>query len=800
MRLIYLRGDEEIAFPLDEGETFIGRKDDCDIYFPDTSLSKRHARLVRRGGSLTAEDAGSKNGTLVNGELLKGPRRLQDGDELQCGKLVFLVEGTGGDDFDIVDDAVARRSRSRTGAKTASGVVAARPVRSGEVRGSVLDEFPEVPGSGEGAGADAAPTVPTARLRLVEGGPERTFELVAGEPVTIGSKPENAVVLQGDGVSRYHAEVFHEGGKWVLKDLGARNGTFVAGQKVTLHELQPGDEVQIGTVKLRFERVEPSPLDAVKELFERLKADPVGTFKTEPRVRLGLATLVAAVFLMFMALPQQGGTETEQTYVDLSWVVEGTTKLQAGAYREAREVFKKAQAHVPSSQQDLPRTLTDVASLWCDMDKGAMTFNWVKAEQLLTDCAKLSKLPDPTKKWLGAQMALVHLNREAYDKLSDAETTGAQASQLATEKKLNEAMKRFELAILRYGEVPGTSAFAQRARDQSQALRQQVYALIIGECTARMQAPSPDWEGIKSYLGQAEAYADTPQQRAQLRTLKEDCDTNERDEELYQRGVDIVNARDLDNYPTAQRCFGSVDRRSRIYPDAQAYLGWIEADVQVRQAQQAYEQGDERRAFKLLNDALQHAVLGQQARDSVRTRRATWGRVTAAYNRGRELLNAGRTAEAKEEFQRVIQFEPNGRNLFVTRARDQLQHILQVESFNLGRKLREGLSALQNGEYDDAYSYFNQVAADHNRQPRDLQQIQEAVTNVSRQRRLVHTCQQDFLHDRSEKFLSIYYTMKLLRRWLPASEPHRADADKLYQDVLKRLQTLRLISETDPAD
>ena len=41
MRLIYKRGRERIAFPLDEGETFIGRKDYCDIYFPDGSLSKR---------------------------------------------------------------------------------------------------------------------------------------------------------------------------------------------------------------------------------------------------------------------------------------------------------------------------------------------------------------------------------------------------------------------------------------------------------------------------------------------------------------------------------------------------------------------------------------------------------------------------------------------------------------------------------------------------------------------------------------------------------------------------------------
>src|SRR5690606_12337142 len=147
-------------------------------------------------------------------------------------------------------------------------------------------------------------------------------------------------------------------------------------------------------------------------------------------------------------------------------------------------------------------------------------------------------------------------------------------------------------------------ASGARARDRERAIRGQVYRLVLEEVKALMRAPSPDWRGIVTFLSQANAYADTPEQRMELRTLKEQCETNQRDEELYQGAVDIVSVRDVDNYHTAVRLLEQIDRCSRIYPDAQACVQWIDADLKVRQAQRHYEMGDHERAFKLLNDAL----------------------------------------------------------------------------------------------------------------------------------------------------------------------------------------------------
>ena len=85
MRLIYQRGREQISFPIDEGETFIGRKEYCEIHFPEGSLSKRHARLLREGNTLWAFDAGSRNGTLVNGILVLR-KELRPGDCIEIGR------------------------------------------------------------------------------------------------------------------------------------------------------------------------------------------------------------------------------------------------------------------------------------------------------------------------------------------------------------------------------------------------------------------------------------------------------------------------------------------------------------------------------------------------------------------------------------------------------------------------------------------------------------------------------------------------------------------------------------------
>jgi len=800
VRLIHERGDERIAYPLDEGETFVGRKEYCDIQVPDTSLSKRHALFVRTGSALTVEDAGSKNGTLVNGELIDEPFELQNGDVVQLGKARFVVEGIpdgpadSADDFDLVgeDEVLPQVSGGSYGGSSYGGSkrVTARAVASHEVRPSVLDVLPEVPASVE---EEAPLERATARFRLVEGGPEREWDL-DGETITIGTKPENAIQIEGDGISRYHAEVTQEEGAWVLKDLGARNGLFVAGVRVDIHELQDGDEVQIGTARLRFERVQPSPLAGLKEVVDKVLRDPVGSFQEDPRLRIGgAAVLVGLLLLVMIALGGGGDGGGGPPVADMSWCAEGTALLRDGDYEAAEEVFRKAVAHGPASRarQELPRALQKIATQWKRTDS-PMTFRWSKAEELLQSVAGMEDLPGETKVWIDRQLDWVAANREAYEDLAGADALGAQASELGRQEgKFDDAVSKYRDVLARYDAVPAGSLFAEKAAERLAATRQRLFAFLMEEVRRRKEEPSaPDWNDALEAIRLALEFADDPEQRARLRRMAEECQVNQRDEGYYLRAVEIVQMRDVKNYPVAVRLLQQIDRRSLIFPDAQAYISWIDADLKVRQARKAYDNGDKRRAFLLLNQALQHEVLGPEARASVRTRRQKWARVIRAFENGMRAYREGRTQDAEAELARVLEYEKSKANRFNQMAQSQLRHIAQTEAFGLERKLREGLEELRRGKFRDALQWFNRVKEDPNVSSRDLDKIRQAVADVARGRRVVHTAKNMVRRDRTEVFLDLYYQLKALVEWLPPRHRDLEDAHKFYEIVRERLNTI----------
>ncbi len=58
----------------------------------ESTVSRRHAQLMRQNGELTVQDLGSTNGTFVNGIRISAPTPLRVGDTVQFGMATFRVE------------------------------------------------------------------------------------------------------------------------------------------------------------------------------------------------------------------------------------------------------------------------------------------------------------------------------------------------------------------------------------------------------------------------------------------------------------------------------------------------------------------------------------------------------------------------------------------------------------------------------------------------------------------------------------------------------------------------------------
>jgi pSer/pThr/pTyr-binding forkhead associated (FHA) protein len=166
-------------------------------------LSRRHARIFIENGAAYAADLGSKNGTTVNGVLLRDkPARIQGGDVIGFGgKLAFRVR--------MEPRAVSRAYAIQPVHMTLTperGDLGLHPVE--------LTEFPFLVSKADETFAQYSDRYPH----------------------------------QVNYVSRRHAHIFMKAGVPFVEDLGSTNGTFVDGKRLgeTAVPLQDGASLAFG--------------------------------------------------------------------------------------------------------------------------------------------------------------------------------------------------------------------------------------------------------------------------------------------------------------------------------------------------------------------------------------------------------------------------------------------------------------------------------------------------------------------------------------------------------------------------
>jgi transcriptional regulator with GAF, ATPase, and Fis domain len=76
--------------------------------------------------------------------------------------------------------------------------------------------------------------------------------LLSERDLVIGRDPTSGICVPEGAVSRQHARIGFSGGKWVITDLGSRNGTLVDGRFITELALEDLHEIRVGDAIFKF--------------------------------------------------------------------------------------------------------------------------------------------------------------------------------------------------------------------------------------------------------------------------------------------------------------------------------------------------------------------------------------------------------------------------------------------------------------------------------------------------------------------------------------------------------------------
>lgn len=215
--VLSVQGAQAQRFELTKAQMSLGRAPDNDIRIDQPEISRFHALITIRDSSLLLSDLGSRNGTYVNGNQVRGTIELQEGDRIEFGDVEASIQNGPAPEqvaSKPPEDAPLRVDR---GSKTA-----------------LEHQFPRA----FLVGADGAV------IALVK------------DDTLIGRVPGNDLVLSDPYVSRQNAKIQRQGDIFTLSDLDSSNGSYVNGERLTgPHVLHPDDEIRIGRTVFQFQRL-----------------------------------------------------------------------------------------------------------------------------------------------------------------------------------------------------------------------------------------------------------------------------------------------------------------------------------------------------------------------------------------------------------------------------------------------------------------------------------------------------------------------------------------------------------------
>lgn len=205
-RLVLIRGEgmDGLAYHLKMEQHVVGKKG--QIPFPeDVFVSPKHANFFYRDGRLVVRDEGSLNGVYLR---IREPFDLSPGDTFRAGDQVFRIDSSP------------------------------KVVESQDAEGTVFYTSPKYPSA--------------FRIsQILLGGALGMTVCARGTSLQLGREGSDLNFPADIFMSGSHCRIEESGGRFLLSDLGSRNGTYVR-IKVE-QDLVHGDYVFIGRKLMRVE-------------------------------------------------------------------------------------------------------------------------------------------------------------------------------------------------------------------------------------------------------------------------------------------------------------------------------------------------------------------------------------------------------------------------------------------------------------------------------------------------------------------------------------------------------------------
>ncbi|EKD42264.1 MAG: sigma-54 dependent transcription regulator, partial [uncultured bacterium] len=218
---LYKNNREILRIPLSVSGIKIGRSSQNDVILPEDEISRFHVSIEWTEGAYHLVDT-STSGTRVGGQLVKN-KKLNNGDEIFIGpyKMKYVLEGVADQQREASVQTVIRDDP-------------AEATRILSITNSHLVQVEET------------------HLEITDTNKQTRRIKIGKMPLSMGSGPDNQLVINDDYVSSRHGEITKDAHGYLLTDLNSTNGTYLNGRKISEVIVHVGDEMRLGETLIKM--------------------------------------------------------------------------------------------------------------------------------------------------------------------------------------------------------------------------------------------------------------------------------------------------------------------------------------------------------------------------------------------------------------------------------------------------------------------------------------------------------------------------------------------------------------------